>query len=104
MDDEKLLKGKSGDAIIAACIYIGCREQNLARTFKEICALTKVSKKEIGRCYKILQPYFEVPVQSVGMDVYISRFASNLALEKDVEKASLKVGYLCPLICSCVIW
>jgi hypothetical protein len=60
VDDEKLLKGKSSDAIIAACIYIGCREQNLARTFKEICALTKVSKKEIGRCYKLLQPFFEI--------------------------------------------
>jgi len=92
VDEEKLLKGKAQDAIMAACIYIGCREQNLTRTFKEICALTKVSKKEIGRCYKALQPLFENPVQKISIDAYISRFASNLGLDNDVQKASLQLA------------
>lgn len=55
VNDDKLLKGKSPEAIMAACIYIACREHQVTRTFKEICNVTKVSKKEIGRCFKILQ-------------------------------------------------
>jgi transcription initiation factor TFIIB len=42
VDDEKILRGKSVDAIKAACIYIACREHKSSRTFKEICNLTKV--------------------------------------------------------------
>lgn len=94
VEDEKLLKGKAQEAIIAACIYIGCREQNVTRTFKEICSLTKVSKKEIGRCYKALQPIFDTPAQQISIDSYISRFASFLDVSSDVQKATKLVYYI----------
>ena len=45
VDEEKVLRGKSEAAIIAACIFIACRQGRVARTFKEIVALTNVSKK-----------------------------------------------------------
>ncbi|KAJ3078270.1 transcription initiation factor IIB, partial [Quaeritorhiza haematococci] len=89
VEDEKLLRGKTQEAIMASCIYIACREQNVTRTFKEICALTKVSKKEIGRCYKALQPLFEKPAQQISLDSYISRFSSFLDLPPEVQKGTL---------------
>ncbi len=88
VEDEKLLKGKTQEAIMASCIYLACREQNVTRTFKEIYALTKVSKKEIGRCYKILRSLFENPTQQVSLDSYISRFSSFLDLPSDVQKGA----------------
>jgi hypothetical protein len=45
VDEEKVLRGKSEAAIIAACIFIACRQGRVPRTFKEIVALTSVSKK-----------------------------------------------------------
>ncbi len=58
VDDAKAFKGKSQDAIIAGCIFIGCRQCKIPRTFREIFALTKVSKKEIGRVFKALEKFF----------------------------------------------
>jgi transcription initiation factor TFIIB len=55
VEDSKQLKGKTIQSIIAACIFIACRQANVPRTFKEICALTKVPKNEIGRVYKIIE-------------------------------------------------
>ncbi|OLL22397.1 Transcription initiation factor IIB, partial [Neolecta irregularis DAH-3] len=55
VDDNKALKGKSHESIIAACIFIACRQCHVPRTFKEICALTRVPKKEIGRVFKTLE-------------------------------------------------
>lgn len=52
--DGKTLKGRSNDAIASACLYIACRQEGVPRTFKEICAVSKVSKKEIGRCFKLI--------------------------------------------------
>lgn len=59
-DDEKLLRGKSVDAIIAACIFIACRQAHVPRTFREICQLTSVPKKTIGQCYKTLEQAFSL--------------------------------------------
>ena len=52
--DGKNLKGKANDAITAACLYIACRQEEVPRTFKEIVSVSTVSKKEIGRCFKLI--------------------------------------------------
>ncbi|KAF2456951.1 cyclin-like protein [Lineolata rhizophorae] len=57
-DDAKAFKGKSQDAIIAGCIFIACRQNNVPRTFREIYEMTNVSKKEIGRTFKALEKFF----------------------------------------------
>lgn len=58
VDDSKAFKGKSQEAIIAGCILIACRQCGVHRTFREIYALTKVPKKEIGRVFKQLEKFF----------------------------------------------
>ena len=52
--DGKNLRGRSNDAISSACLYIACRQEGVPRTFKEIVAVSTVSKKEIGRCFKLI--------------------------------------------------
>ena len=90
----KLIKGRSNNAIIAACMFIGehlskpqdlelsracaynrsvfieaCRQQTVPRTFKEISAVTngEVSIKDIGRCYKIIRKTLVSNVNSSGI-------------------------------------
>ncbi|KAF8138941.1 cyclin-like protein [Boletus edulis] len=59
-DEEKLLRGKPLEAVIAACIFIACRQARVPRTFREICNLTHVSKKTLGQCYKVLEQAFNL--------------------------------------------
>lgn len=58
VDDDKAFRGKSQDVIIAGCIFIACRQLRVPRSFTEIFAVTKVSRKEIGRIYKALEKFF----------------------------------------------
>jgi len=54
----KIIKGRSNNAVLAACVFIACRDQNCPRTFKEISGVSQngnVSVKDIGRCYKIIR-------------------------------------------------
>lgn len=57
-EDVKVFKGKNTDAIIAGCLFIACRQLGSPRTFKEINRATTVTKKEVGRTFKILQAFF----------------------------------------------
>ena len=56
--DAGAFRGKSQETIIAGCIFIACRQCKVDRTFREIFALTKVSKAEIGRIFKALEKFF----------------------------------------------
>lgn len=58
-EKKKFLKGKPQEAVIAGCIFVACRQNNVPRTFREIYNLTSVSKKEVGRVFKQLQSFLQ---------------------------------------------
>lgn len=68
-DEGKIIKGKSQEAIIAGCIFIACRQQGVPRTFREIYRLTNVSKKEIGRTFKLLETFLGKTNRDAGNKV-----------------------------------
>ncbi|XP_029846304.1 transcription initiation factor IIB isoform X3 [Ixodes scapularis] len=90
--DGKTLKGRSNDAIASACLYIACRQEGVPRTFKEICAVSKVSKKEIGRCFKLILKALETSVDLITTGDFMSRFCSNLGLPSSVQKAATHIA------------
>jgi len=90
--DGRTLKGRSNDAIASACLYIACRQEGVPRTFKEICAVSKVSKKEIGRCFKLILKALETSVDLITTGDFMSRFCSNLGLPTSVQRAATHIA------------
>ena len=88
VSDGKNLKGRSNDAIAAACLYIACRQEGVPRTFKEIVAVSTVSKKEIGRCFKLILKAHDTSVDLITTGDFMSRFCGTLSLSRDVQKAA----------------
>lgn len=80
--DGKNLKGRSNDAKASACLYIACRQEGVPRTFKEICAVSKISKKEIGRCFKLTLKALATSVDLITTADFMSRFCANLGMPK----------------------
>ena len=90
--DAGAFKNKSQDAIMAGCIFIACRQCEVPRTFKEVFALTKVAKKEIGRIFKALEKFFQAKNKeqidkSGGKDT--TRYASCLATNRISQALSI---------------
>lgn len=90
--DGKNLKGRANDAIASACLYIACRQEGVPRTFKEICAVSKISKKEIGRCFKLILKALETSVELITTGDFMSRFCSNLGLPNMVQRAATHIA------------
>jgi len=55
--ESNLFKNKNQDALIASCIFVACRLNSVGRTFREVFNVTNVSKKEIGRTFKLLEDF-----------------------------------------------
>ncbi|KAL7299789.1 transcription initiation factor IIB-like [Trichogramma pretiosum] len=90
--DSKVLKGRANDAISSACLYIACRQEGVPRTFKEICAVSKISKKEIGRCFKLILNTLETKVEVITTGDFMSRFCANLGLPNTVQRAATMIA------------
>ncbi|KAH8808160.1 cyclin-like protein [Xylogone sp. PMI_703] len=98
VDDAKAFKGKSQEAIIAGCIFIACRQCGVPRTFREIYALTKVSKKDIGRTFKALEKFFAS--DSAGKAAMASAAGTLTSTDKYQTTTSTNAKDLCLRYCS----
>lgn len=88
VQDGKSLKGRSNDAKASACLYIACRQEGVPRTFKEISAVSRVSKKEIGRCFKLIIKSLDMTLDLITTTDFMSRFCTNLALPNLVQRTA----------------
>jgi len=90
--EERTLKGRSNDAIASACLYIACRQEGVPRTFKEIVAISTVSKKDIGRCFKLIIKAHEMNPDMIRTGDFMHRWCATLELPKDVQKAATNIA------------
>ncbi|KAL9260508.1 Transcription initiation factor IIB-2-like protein [Drosera capensis] len=95
VEDQKPLRGRNQDAILAACLYIACRQEDKPRTVKEICSIANgATKKEIGRAKEYIVKQLELEMgQSMEMGTihagdFLKRFCSHLAMSKQAVKAA----------------
>ncbi|MCJ1413264.1 transcription initiation factor IIB [Ptychographa xylographoides] len=98
VNDAGAFRGKSQDVVIAGCIFIACRQCGVPRTFREVFALTKVSKKEIGRIFKALEKFFAA--QNLANAEKSIQAGGHLKEPTYVSTNSTKARELCIRYCS----
>ena len=86
-----LVRGRSMESVIAACIYAACRSYNIPRTLDEITNASDVERKEIGRTYRFIMRKMGIKVKPSSPKDYISRFASILHLSPKTQNDALKI-------------
>ncbi len=86
-----LVRGRSMESVIAACIYAACRSYNIPRTLDEIANASDVERKEIGRTYRFIIRKLQIKVTPSSPKDYTSRFASILNLSPKTQNDSIKL-------------
>jgi len=66
------------DAIIAAIVYMACKEEGLPRTFKEISRSSDIEEKEIRKYYKAVNKILNRQNQRISAANLVDRFCSHL--------------------------
>ena len=79
-----LVRGRSMESVIAACIYAACRSYNIPRTLD-------VARKEIGRTYRFVVRKLGIKVKPSSPKDYISRFSSILHMSPHAQNEAIKI-------------
>jgi transcription initiation factor TFIIB len=102
--ENKCVRGRPQDAVVATCIYIACRQEGAQRTIKEICAIsTTASKKDIGRCFKQILVSLPDISRSETIDIknLIPRFCQRIELDKlnIIQKTAIHIAERAKEVC-----
>ncbi len=88
---KKLLRGRSINGMVAACLYFACRERKIPRTLQEILDETAVNAKNVRRCYRTLIRELNLKAPSTDPISLVPRFIAELGLDAEAENSSINV-------------
>jgi transcription initiation factor TFIIB len=87
-----LIRGRSIDSMIAASVYIACRESGLPQTLKDIIVATpNLSIKDLARCVRTMIRYMKLKPQVSGYSVFIYRLGEKLKLSMDTRALAVNI-------------
>ncbi len=86
-----LAKGRSIEALAAACVYAACRRYKVPRSLEEIAVHAKIDRKVIAKCYRLIIKEVLGKVPSTSAREYIPRLAKTLKLPPEVQREAISI-------------
>jgi len=91
--EKKLVRGRSIQGLVAACLYASCRNTEIPRTLDDIAKGINIRRKDVARCYRLIFRELELKIPVVDPVKGISRIASIAELsEKSKRKAIMMLN------------
>src|SRR5919199_1106419 len=81
-----LVRGRTISGILAAAIYIACREMGISRTLKDIAVHSNVKFKEVAKSYRLLCIELDLKVPMVDPMKYIAKVANKANLSEKTKR------------------
>ena len=89
--EKRLIRGRSIEAMIGATAYAGARIRRVPRTLDEIARHSRISKKELGRCYRLIVRELDIKIPLANPTDYIVRFAAELRLSGNTSRKAVEL-------------
>src|SRR5919198_1950676 len=86
-----LVRGREIYSVLAATVYIACREMGTPRTLKGIAAISNIKRKDIARNYRRLVIELEVKVPIVEPIKCISRIANKVDIGQKTKRQAMNM-------------
>ena len=89
--DKGLARGRSISGLIAAALYLACRDTCTPRTLNEVASQINVKRKDVSRCYRLLVQELELTIPVLDPIKCMSRIASQSGLSEKVKRHALTI-------------
>ena len=88
---KNMIKGRTVSSVLAASIYLACRELENPRSLNEIAAATTVPRKKISRDYRLLVHTFDPKIPAIDHIRCITRIANKVGVTERTKRLALKI-------------
>ena len=89
--EKKLVRGRSIQGLVAACLYAACRNTETPRTLYDVAEGMNIRKKDIARCYRLIHRELELKMPVVDPVKGVSRIASIAQLSEKSKRKAIKI-------------
>lgn len=86
-----LIKGRTVSSIVAASVYLACRELETPRTLNEVSSASNMPRKKISRDYRLLVHTFDPKIPAIDHVRCITRIANKVGLSEKTKRIAVKI-------------
>ncbi|MHA1607051.1 MAG: transcription initiation factor IIB [Candidatus Freyarchaeota archaeon] len=86
-----LVRGRSIESMVAASVYLACREHRIPRPLDEIEHIARVNRKELAHCVRLILRGLELKSPRPNAIDFIPRFASELRLSAKARTKAAEI-------------
>jgi transcription initiation factor TFIIB len=86
-----LVRGRTISSVLAAAIYIACRESGTSRTLKDIASISNIKRKDIARTYRLLVLELNYKIPMVDPIKCIVRVANKANLSEKTKRQAINI-------------
>jgi transcription initiation factor TFIIB len=87
----KMIRGRTTQAVLAACVYIACRQVGIPRTLNDVARANNITCKEISSAYRLIVLKFDLNMPSIDQLLYLVRLANSTGVGEKVKRHSIRV-------------
>jgi len=89
--DKSLVRGRAIAAITAASLYAACRMSETPRTLKDVSAASRIRKKDVARCYRLLVRELDLRMPVVDPVKCISKIATKVEISMLTQHRAIRI-------------
>ena len=89
--EKKLVRGRSIQGLVAACLYAACRDTQTPRTLADVANSLNIRRKDVARCYRLIYRELELKMPVVDPVKVVSRIASLVELSEKTKRKAVSI-------------
>lgn len=86
-----LTRGRSASSLMAAALYVCCRQTMIPRSLQDISDAGNISKKTLQKTVRVLISRLELEVPQYDTSSFITKLANNLGTKETTKRYALKI-------------
>lgn len=87
--EKELIQGRTISSILAAIIYIACREMDAPRSLRDMAEITNVKYTEIAHAYRLLVFQLDLKVPLIDPTRYVVKIANKAKISEKTKRIAV---------------
>jgi transcription initiation factor TFIIB len=84
-----LTRGRSVSALLAATIYVACRQMGVPRTLDDIATISNIKRKSIAKCYRQIVFELDLKLPVIDTTKCIARVANRVSISERTKHRAI---------------
>jgi len=88
-EEKQMIRGRSVSSMLAAAVYMACKEMGIPKSIREVAETTEVKSKALSQCYRLLVLELDIKVPLIDPTKYVAQIANKVGISEKTKRMAI---------------